>query len=235
MTDTVYTATQPGPVTVDLALAAGIIRVHVDNNTHAQITICTTDADGPSADAVNNTHIHEQNGRIIAHVPGTRGVGVINSGGGIFVAGDSMSVIQTGYGNAVYVNGVLVQGGGAVVVGGAPIVLDAYLPVGSSLIASTTSADVETSGALDRARVETVSGDIRIGAVASPGLRTTSGGIEIDALSGDADVQTVSGDIRINATVPCYVRASSVSGDVRTSGARIDLDARSVSGRIRQS
>lgn len=233
-------AQRPGPVTLDVDLTAGDIRVHVEDRPHAEVIVSTRDDEGPSADAVHDTRISESGDRLTVRVPRTSGAGgvVIQGGRGVssIVSTGGASFVQVGgVVGDVWVNGVRISGGGAVVVGGSPIVVEARLPLGSSLAATSTSTDVEATGRLVAARVQSVSGDITLDAVDRPDLRTTSGDIEIAALHGDADLAAVSGDIRVHADVPCRVRANTVSGDVRVTGARVDLDARSVSGRVRQS
>ncbi len=47
-------------------------------------------------------------------------------------------------------------------------------------------------------------------------------------------MNTVSGDVELHAVQSTRVTAESVSGSIRTTGARVELDAHSVSGRVRQ-
>ncbi|RKR92703.1 hypothetical protein BDK92_7181 [Micromonospora pisi] len=234
-----HTAEHPGPITLDARLASGAITVTVEDRTHAVITIATADNDGTSANAVNAARINDSGTKIAVGVDtaggGSGGVviqsggvqrNMFNTGGGVMIAGNNYGVISTG-------NGSVVIGGGAVVIGGSPIFIEAKLPVGSSLLAETTDARVETTGSLDRAQVRTMSGHIRIDAVTTPDLHTMSGHIDIRALYGDGRAETMSGRITVVAAVECALRARSMSGDIEISGARVDLDASTMSGRLR--
>lgn len=245
MTSRTHTAAQAGPILFDARLIAGQVHVTVEDRSHAEITISTADTTGASADAVTNATINEQNGRITATVRPAAGGGVtvqgggvqtnvFHSGGGVFVQGSNFGgVIVTG--RDVIVNGVRVSGGsGAVVVGGSPILIEARLPLGSSVAADTTSADIDVTGTVVRAQVRTVSGDINLDGVADLDVGSTSGDITVEAFAGNGQAQTVSGDIRVHAMQESSLRARAVSGDVRVSGARVALEASSVSGRVSQ-
>ena len=236
MTSRSHDSDNSQPVTLDVQLTAGTIRIHPTTGP-AHLVVSTHDQDGPSADAVKQSRIDQNGDTITVRVPtiggGTviqsgRGNIQINHGGGIFVSGDNYGGM-----NQVVVNGRVISGNTNMIIGGSPILIEAWLPDGSSLDADTTSADVEASAQLHRAEVQTVSGDIRLNRVQFPRLHSTSGDIAIDALAGPGRVKTVSGDIRVHAAAEVALIAKSVSGDVTVSGARVDLDARSVSGRVR--
>lgn len=240
MTMKTHEASRPGPTTLDLSLPAGRIRIHAGNHDRATITVSTPDTDGPSAEAVNNARIDDTGTSISVNVRQPRGVGniqignsnvQINHGGGVFISGNNFGVISTGSGFVV--NGRVMAGGTTVSVGSSPILIEAWLPAGSSLNATGMSTDVEAAGDLNRVEIRTVSGDINLGGVSSPDLVTTSGDITVEALSGSGRMKSVSGDVRVTAVRECSLRVSTISGDVRVSGARVDLDASSVSGRVR--
>lgn len=230
MTTRTHTATRPGPVTFDVDLTAGRIDIVVEDREHAHITVSTADKDGPSAGSVNDTMFSERDERLVVRVPNPTGGGgvtqhVTSQGGGVTVvqAGGSVygTVIGAVVGDVVHFGGggVIVSGGrGAVVVGGSPIVVEARLPRGSRLVAGTTSADVDTTGPLDGVAVKTMSGDVAIRAYAGPGR-----------------IKTMSGDITVHAVAESSLRATSMSGSIRTTGARLALDARSMSGRVSSS
>ncbi|MFI1194133.1 DUF4097 family beta strand repeat-containing protein [Micromonospora sp. NPDC020750] len=250
MTSRQHTARQAGPITLDARVTAGNIRVTVENRTHAEITISTADTTGPSADAVNNATINDQGDRITAEVRNSGGGGVVMQSGGVqtnvFRSGGGITVTQVGgnvYGTVVgavvsgrdiIVNGVHVGGGGGVLVGGSPIVIEARLPVGSSLAADTTSADIDATGPLTRAQIRAVSGDVNLDGVASLDVSTTSGDTTVAAFAGSGQVRAVSGDVRVTAVQESSLQVRTVSGDVRITGARVALDASTVSGRVSQ-
>ncbi|WP_030439850.1 DUF4097 family beta strand repeat-containing protein [Actinoplanes subtropicus] len=236
-----------GPVVFDVTTVAADVIVIVEDRPAALVTVTTSADSGPAADAVRNARFADRPGGVSVRVQeptgATGSTTVVNRYGratitqvGIVSGG---SVIQVG-GNIIggdlnISGGGLVIGGNAAVTGsGAPIVIEARLPLRSSLTCQTTSGDLDTTGELVDAEVTTVSGDIRIGAARMPRLRSTSGDIRVAQLTGSrAVVKTVSGDIRITATQSgATVSARSVSGDIRATGPDIDLDARTVSGRV---
>lgn len=253
-----HTAFKPGPVNLDVSLTAGEIRVVVDPNcAQATVTVKTADDNGPSADAVNRTRITDGTpGVLVVSVPRTSGadgvtvVGngsvqmnsfggrgrtvVSNVGSGVFIGGDNYGVVSTDSGVTI-VNGQVISGGGTVIVGSSPITVDAIVPPGSSLIGETTSADVVVEGDARKVDVRTVSGDVDIEGVVSAQAQTTSGDIRVERLAGAGSLRTVSGDVSVTAVAGASrLSASTVSGDITTRGARIQVvDARSVSGRVR--
>ena len=243
MTTKQHTARQSGPITLDTRLTSGDIRIIIEDRTHAEITISTADTTGPSADAVNNATINDGGDRITASVRNSGGSSVvmqsgggtvqINSGGGTLITGNVAGSIITS-GRDVFVNGVRVSGGGNVTVGGSPIRIEARLPTGSSIEGDTTSADLTVTGPASRVQFRSVSGDINLDGVAGLDVSTTSGDIDVAAIAGGGHVRTVSGDVTVRAVQESTLQARTVSGDVRVTGARVALDASTVSGRVTQ-
>jgi hypothetical protein len=233
-----HTAEQAGAIVFDVALTAGTIRVTVEDRSAAEVTISTEQDRGPAAEMVRSATITERPGRLTIRVPDPAPVTVT----GVQAAGGHRGVTSAGRSNIVF-NGTVTAGaiafgsgavaiGGASVVVGAPVTVEVRLPLGSSLTARTVAAEVETAGELAAADVTTIAGSILVAAVIRPRLESTSGEVRIDRLTGDGSLKTISGHTRVHAAVECSLRASSISGDIRVSGARVDLDASSVSGRI---
>jgi len=234
-----YTAAQPGPVTFEATTVAANVTVIVEDRSTALVMVTTSQDTGPAADAVRAASFYgtagfvsvlmtEPDGGMTSTVINQRaGVNIISTGN--VVTG---TVIGAVFANFNVVDGALVIGGTPPM--GAPISIEARLPLGSSLVCETTSGTVGTRGDLVKADTTTVSGDIHVDGVQMPHLRTTSGDVRVDRLTGtQASAKTVSGDIRITATTPsARVRARSVCGDIRVTGPDIDLDARTVSGRV---
>jgi hypothetical protein len=249
MTTKQHTAQQPGPITFDARLTSGDIRVTIENRSHAEITISTADTTGPSADAVNDSTISDQGDRVTATVWTSGGSVVTQSGGvqtNVFSSGSGVTITQVGgnvYGTVVgavisgrdiFVNGARISGSGGVVVGGSPILIEARLPIGSSIAGDTTSADLNVTGPANRVQFRSVSGDLNLDGVASLDVSTTSGDIDVAAFAGSGHTRTVSGDVTVRAAQESTLQARTVSGDVRVSGARVALDASTVSGRVSQ-
>ena len=142
---------------------------------------------------------------------------------------------------------------GSMVFGNEGIVVRARIPHGSSLRTKTASADIDVSGRLLGADVNSVSGDLRICGEAADdvSVKTVSGDVELERIGGklsvqsvsgdvragrsggDVELKSVSGDLRIDALTDGEVRFTSVSGDVEfgiAQGSLLDVDAGSTSG-----
>ena len=224
-----HTGTHTGPITLNVRLTAGQIRVVAEDRARAEIVVSTPDSSGPSVEAVTNTRISDLGDTIEVDVPDNGGGGVtiqsgggvtmVNSGSGMFIAGNVVGGSIISSGRDTFINGQRVTGGGAVHIGGSGISVEARVPRGSSVRANTTAADITVTGEARAVNAGTMSGDV-----------------EIAALSAEARIKTMSGDIEVTADpasaalVP--VRASSMSGDITARG-RVDLDGRSMSGRVR--
>lgn len=248
---TSYIADQSGRLTCDVDLPAGVVRVMVDPDAdRARVTVSTTAESGPAPDLVAAARFTETPGRLAVRLPepdaggihqtvigdGYGGVSVVQSAGVVF--GTVSGVVVDGAG-IMHVGGN-VAGGNLTVIGRtnafihtAPVVVQVVLPPGCCLVARTRSADVLTFGDLAGVDAKTMSGDIHVGGVQTPRLETMSGDISIRALTGDGRVKTMSGDIQITTTDPVHVSAQSMSGDITVDGPVSDLDARSMSGRVR--
>jgi DUF4097 and DUF4098 domain-containing protein YvlB len=106
-------------------------------------------------------------------------------------------------------------------------------PAGTSLVVRTASGSVDALLPLGDVRIETASGDVRIGDVAgSLVAKTASGDIRARRVSGRAEVHTVSGDIELGS-VEDGVVAKTASGDVELADvATGDANVRCVSGDV---
>jgi hypothetical protein len=235
-----HTAKTPGPVTFVGTTEAHSIDVMVEaGRQFAEVTVSTTDDEGASADAVNATEFADAPGRLFARLPkGAGGVSIVQTGRGGFQSvnfSGGGGIIVTGSG-AIQVGGGHIYSGGAVVVGGAQITVSARLPKGSSLDARTVSGDIRATGALTDVRASTTSGDITIDGGTDIDARSVSGDVDIQRLAGNANASSTSGDIIVHAITESRARLSSVSGNVTTSraaGVDFDVDANTVSGRVR--
>jgi hypothetical protein len=128
------------------------------------------------------------------------------------------------------------------------------VPARSTVSASVVSADLVSRGVAGRqqlqsvagnvdadigreARINSVSGDVRIGTQAQPGrleVRTVSGDVKVTGgASGEVDVASVSGDARLELGTLGRARFKSVSGDLSIAAALQSdgrFEAESVSG-----
>ena len=102
--------------------------------------------------------------------------------------------------------------------------LTVSIPPGSSLRASTASADVRVQGTADELEARTASGDVAIGDTCDRlKASTASGDVQWTSVTGDADVRTASGDVG-GRSVGGKASVQTASGDVRL--ARIEHGAR---------
>lgn len=233
MTTKTYSARERGPVTLDIRVNVGSIRVTVEDRNYAEVFLTCHDGNAGATHAIERTEIEECDDYLIVRVPNLEPTTVRQHLDGVTqVVGHNVGVVV----GVVY--GSIVTGVGGAVIGDmttgsvSPAVdIAVRLPMGSSLIAETISASVDASGALLRAVTESVSGSVHLDTVAAPDLSTVSGRITIDHLIGDGYAKTTSGAITAAATDRCHLRAETVSGAIRVTGP-IKLSARTVSGRV---
>ena len=109
--------------------------------------------------------------------------------------------------------------------------IDVKAPHGASLSFETASADVTSRGRLGTVRGRTASGDVTVPAAEEVRVQTASGDLRIGDVSGTAELRTASGDVRAG-TVRGTLDASVVSGDLRVEAAEVGGVAAAVSGDI---
>ena len=259
-----FTADRPGPVTLDLDVSLGEVRVLTENREHAELTLEPTNPDDATARdlidrATQTTHA------------GTFGVAVPRPAG----HGSTNSVVHAGH-----INGVLMGSADGLIINGQPVAtaasagavtVTARLPHNSAVAMRTTSADLLTTGTLKRVAYRSESGSLTIdlagtvdGQVVSGGLsvsdagtvranttsgsvligqadeitaRTVSGTVDIAGLRGTGRVESVSGPVRAHATRDAELAASTVSGAIHLTaadGVAFRTRPSTVSGRIHQ-
>jgi len=105
-------------------------------------------------------------------------------------------------------------------------------PHGSSLHASTASADVAGHGRFQAVQVETASGDVTVDVAADAvTIKSVSGDARIDHAGGELRINSVSGDLTVGTTGG-DVTFTTVSGDARIGTAAASVFAKSVSGDV---
>jgi hypothetical protein len=108
--------------------------------------------------------------------------------------------------------------------------VDIDCPDGSSVEASTASADVEGLGRFGEVRVNTASGDVRLGRVGGElRFHAASGDLAVEEVDGRVDAKTASGDVRVGRAGD-EVRVTTASGDVRVAIGEGAVHARTASG-----
>ena len=108
--------------------------------------------------------------------------------------------------------------------------LEVLAPSGSTLDASTASADIETRGRLAEAVVASASGDVILEHVTGDArVKTASGTLEAGEVGGVVTFHTASGDVRVER-IGGRGDIKGVSGDVGIGEAAGDLSVQTVSG-----
>jgi DUF4097 and DUF4098 domain-containing protein YvlB len=106
------------------------------------------------------------------------------------------------------------------------------VPHGSSIDATTVSADVAGRGRFGTAKVNTTSGDVSLGAVAGDAnVKTVSGDLDVERVDGKASLNSVSGDLELGP-VAGEISANTVSGDLHVTSAGSSVNAKGVSGDV---
>lgn len=101
-------------------------------------------------------------------------------------------------------------------------------PVGTDVMAGTSSGSVRLLGDFGDVRITSQSGSMSVGNASSTDLRTASGDVEVEHCDGTCRVTTTSGSVRVRSAGEADVRGG--SGDVRVSG--VTAQVRTVSGSI---
>ncbi len=193
MTEQTHLNRNPGPIAVRVRTTSADIRVTVGSVATAEVRVSTPDQDGPAAKAVRNTTFAESAGRLEVHVPEGDGgsFSSVSIGGGRY---NGPTVIHTG-GRSVNIDGAVISGGGVFISGGgvtmvsggfAPILVEVKLPAGSSLETRTISGDLDVTGELERAELDSTSGDIQLDLVRELRVNTVSGDVYVRRLAGPA-------------------------------------------------
>jgi hypothetical protein len=105
-------------------------------------------------------------------------------------------------------------------------------PHGSSIDASTASADITARGSYGSVKVATASGDVSVDQVDGDlNIKTVSGDTDVERVGGNASLNSVSGDLEVG-TVGGDISANVVSGDLHVTQAGGSLNAKGVSGDV---
>ncbi|MEU1822625.1 DUF4097 family beta strand repeat-containing protein [Streptomyces abikoensis] len=255
MTERLFKAEGRGPIVLGLSLSLGKVLVSVDPTvSQAEVMLHTEDASGPGADAVLGARV-QQDGRVMSVVVPEIANAMVGGGGGMHIVQNFGTVTGSVTGVTI-VNGRVVSGVGAMPTI-QPLKAVVILPPGSSLAVVTTSADAVVAGEIERLEFRSVSGAVAAENARSLTVDTTSGRVRVDRVTGEAAIRSVSGSttihsysgtsasvtstsgaISMTATPQAtgYIRAESVSGDVRvTGGHHLSIRVHSLSGYARAS
>ncbi|MBT2439807.1 DUF4097 family beta strand repeat protein [Streptomyces sp. ISL-36] len=251
MTQKNRTAAHAGAIELDVKVSGGRINVTVDPKaTQAQVTVHTTDVEGPTADAVTNTTFTENGTKLRVVVPDddTNGGTVFSAGGSVFsfggnsvVVGSSSGVVISGGditigGRRIVSGGRVVADQGTVVSGSGTITVDVTVPAGSSLAVNTKNAETTVRGDLKNLRLDARNGSVQAGGVESLEAETHNGSVLVDRVDTDMEASTHNGSITIGAYNGQRGSARTHNGDVTISATPASsgrLAARTHNGNIR--
>lgn len=244
-----------GAIELDLSVSNGAVNVTVDPKAvYGRVRVHTAAAEGPVADAVNDTKFTEHGNKLTVSVPddlagGMGGTNVVQIGGSTFSFGGG--VVNTGSmtgvtisGGDIWVGGQRVVSGGRVVaeqgatVGGATgtITVDVVLPAGSSLAVSTKNAETTVRGDLEAIRFDARNGSLQAGGVKVLEAETHNGSVLVDIVDEELEASTHNGSITIGAYNGRRGSARTHNGDVTISATPASsgrLAARTHNGNIR--
>ncbi|NUK50397.1 DUF4097 family beta strand repeat protein [Streptomyces lunaelactis] len=250
MTQKNRTAAHAGAIDLDVKVTGGRINVTVDPKaTRAEVTVHTTDTEGPIADAVNNSAFTENGAKFSVVVPDDdTGGTVINAGGSVFsfggnsmVIGNTSGVVISGGditigGRRIVSGGRVVADQGTLVSGSGTITIDVILPAGSSLSVNTKNAETTVRGDLQNLRFDARNGSVQAGGVASLEAETHNGSVLVDRVDTDMEASTHNGSITIGAYNGQRGATRTHNGDVTISATPASsgrLSARTHNGNIR--
>lgn len=107
------------------------------------------------------------------------------------------------------------------------------VPPGTSLESSLGVGDLIADVPLDRVRLKTAAGDVRLGEVTGRcETKTAAGDVRIEHVGDDVSISTASGDVRIGR-VDGACECTSAAGDVVLGRAEGDVTVRTASGDLR--
>ncbi|NUK84951.1 DUF4097 family beta strand repeat-containing protein [Streptomyces lunaelactis] len=225
-----------GAVELDLSVSNGAVNVTVDPKAvYGKVRVHTAAAEGPVADAVDDTKFTEHGNKLTISVPddldgGIGGSNIVQIGGSTFsfnggvVNTGSMTGVTISNGD-VWVGGQRIVAGGRVVaeqgasVGGATgtITVDVILPTGSSLTVSTKNAETTVRGDLETIRFDARNGSLQASGVKSLEAETHNGSVLVDRVEEELEASTHNGSITVGAYNGRRGSARTHNGDVNIS------------------
>lgn len=225
-----------GPVSLDVQLASGDIRIDRGDDNRVDVELTATDPD--AQELIDNARVELRGSELIVDVPNKRGgfsLGNLFGGRGIVCrirCADGSSLKARTKSADVTVSIPLGEADIATASGDADL-----RDVAGDLSYKGASGDLTAGNVGGRASVNTASGDVRLGRVGGQlSANSASGDISVDAADSDAKANTASGDVSLDAIVSGEVTVNSASGDVSIGvrrGSQAFLDCSTVSGDAR--
>ncbi|WP_327396737.1 DUF4097 family beta strand repeat-containing protein [Streptomyces phaeochromogenes] len=217
-----------GPISLDLTMNEGSIRVVVDPELkQAHMVLKTDAASGPSVDAIRDTAVSLRGQNLTVRVPdvagGMSGSTTVRMGNSTmtFSGGNGVQIINgnvhvTGHGGGkVFVNGREVTASGPAGDAVTPITAIVHLPARSVASISTHAANTVVTGALARLEYHGTSGMLTAERVGDLEAMVTSGSVIVGNVSGPLDINLTSGSVTVGAYSGHLARLNLTSGNVR--------------------
>ncbi|MEU3602255.1 DUF4097 family beta strand repeat-containing protein [Streptomyces sp. NPDC006798] len=217
-----------GPVLADITCPDGAVRVVVDPDaTAVRVEVTSGDPDGPAAEAVRRTRIHQSGARLTVVVPPTPPTAFTGVSSGVVVASGNVRIDGLTFTN---------HGGGIVVSGSAGAEVLVVLPAGSSVTYTGASGSIRTAGVLAGLTARTTSGSVAAETVGRMNTESSSGSITAGTVTERVDISASSGSIKIGDYRGADARIRTTSGSITLTAspaARGRITARAVSGSVR--
>lgn len=224
----------PGPVTVDLRLAAGACEIRAEPRDSAVVEVEPYDGSDTARQAAESTRVELTGDTLVIAAP--------ESGGWLFRRSPRLRItaaVPTGSSGRLRVASADITCYGE----WAQVKLntasgDAHVEhVTGDLTVNSASGDIRAGQVDGRLTVNTASGDVTAGHIGGPvQVKGASADLEVDDLGADLRSHTASGDVRIGTARRGTVAVNSASGDVSigvATGTRVWLDLNTLSGRTR--
>jgi hypothetical protein len=222
----------PGPITLDVRVAAGAIEIHAEPRDTAQVEVSPIDAGTAGSGAAEATRISLTGDTLVVAAPEASGWRWRRSPRlrvTARVPEHSVARIRAGSADlnctGEWARAKLNTASG-----------DTHVErVTDDMSVHTASGDVRAGQVDGRLTVRSASGDVTARRVAgSVDVTSASGHIQIDSAGGDVRLKTASGNATVGASQAGTVRVNTVSGDVSigvVSGTGVWLDLNTVAGK----
>lgn len=221
----------PGPITVDVRVAAGQVEIHAEPRDTAVVEVSPyRDSDG-ARELAAATRVELTGDTLVIAAPESsnwlrrsprlRVTARVPAGSTGRLRGASVAMLVSGEWAAAKVN---TASGDTTVE-----------RVTGDLTINTASGDVRAEQVGGRFTVRTASGDVSAGRIGGPvDITSASGNVHLADAAGDVRLKTASGDATVDTVRGGAVRATAVSGDVSIgvpAGTGVWLDLHTVAGR----
>jgi hypothetical protein len=234
------------PVMTRVWLPSGCVIINTDTGAkNAAVSLRPQVAgDKQAIELIEKTVIEQVEGTLVIRVPEPHAQSVTFGRNSVVVRGSGNVVVGSGRSMTI-INGQVISGGGANIVGTGSVVLSLRLRAGSNLRLDGDNLDVESFGALGEVEVNASNGSARIvkahsldvestnatvtaEEVARAEISTSNGSIKVGRVTERARLRTTNGSIKA-VTETADFRARTTNGSVRVTARGVQIDKSAVS------